>query len=125
MEFSQTNYCWGWLISRNVQKDSIHDELEKSLPADETPVTSSQRSQSSDLPMTSVSSDTEACLDLPHLDGLVPAAAEDVVPGGEETDAADVVVVAVHGLDTLEGVEVPQLDGHVGATGSQHLTVLV
>ena len=75
--------------------------------------------------MTSVSSDTEAGLNLPHLDGLVPAAAEDVVPGGEETDAADVVVVAVHGLDTLEGVEVPQLDGHVGTAGCQHLAILV
>ena len=75
--------------------------------------------------MTSVSSDTEAGLDLPHLDGLVPAAAEDVVPGGEEADAADVVIVTVHGLDTLEGVEVPQLNGHVGTAGSQHLTILV
>ena len=75
--------------------------------------------------MTSVSSDTEACLDLPHLDGLVPAAAEDVVPGGKEADAADVVVVTVHSLDTLEGVEVPQLNGHVRATGSKHLTILV
>ena len=75
--------------------------------------------------MTSVSSDTEACLDLPHLDGLVPATAEDVVSAGKEADAAHVVVVSVHGLDALEGVEVPQLDGHVGATGSQHLTVLV
>ena len=75
--------------------------------------------------MTSVSSDTEACLDLPHLDGLVPAAAEDVVPGGEEADAAHVVVVAVHGLDALEGVEVPEFDGHVGTAGCQHLTILV
>ena len=75
--------------------------------------------------MTSVSSDTEACLDLPHLDGLVPAAAEDVVSGGKEADAAHVVVVAVHGLDALEGVEVPQLDGHVGTAGRQHFTILV
>ena len=75
--------------------------------------------------MTSVSSDTEACLDLPHLDGLVPATAEDVVPGGEEADAAHVVVVAVHCLDTLEGVEVPQLDGHVRAAGGKHLPILV
>ena len=57
--------------------------------------------------MTSVSSDTEACLDLPHLDGLVPATAEDVVSAGKEADAAHVVVVSVHGLDALEGVEVP------------------
>ena len=27
------------------------------------------------------------------------------------------MVVAVHGLDTLVGGEVPQLDGHVSATG--------
>ena len=52
-------------------------------------------------PVTSVSSDTEASLDLPHLDTLVPAAAEDVVTRGQEGDTADIVVVAVHGLDTL------------------------
>ena len=75
--------------------------------------------------MTSVCSDTEAGLDLPHLDGLVPAAAEDVVSGGKEAHAAHVVVVAVHGLDALEGVKVPQLDGHVGTAGCQHFTVLV
>ena len=75
--------------------------------------------------MTSVSSDTEASLDLPHLDGFVPATAEDVVARGEETDAAHVVIVAVHRLDTLEGVEVPQLDGHVCTAGSQHLAILV
>ena len=75
--------------------------------------------------MTSVCSDTEAGLDLPHLDGLVPAAAEDVVSGGKEAHAAHVVVVAVHGLDALEGVEVPQLDGHVGAARGQHLAFLV
>ena len=60
--------------------------------------------------MTSVCSDTEAGLDLPHLDGLVPAGADDVVTAGEEADTADVVVVAVHGLDTLVRLEVPQLD---------------
>ena len=75
--------------------------------------------------MTSVSSDTEACLDLPHLDGLVPAAAEDVVPGGKEADAAHVVVVAMHRLDALEGVEVPQLDCHVSCTRHQQLSGVV
>ena len=75
--------------------------------------------------MTSVSSDTEASLHLPHFDGLVPAAAENVISGGKEADAAHVVVVSVHGLDALEGVEVPQLDGHVGTAGRQHFTILV
>ena len=57
--------------------------------------------------MTSVSSDTEASLDLPHLDGLVPAAAQDVVTGGEEGHAAHVMVVAMHRLDALVRLEVP------------------
>ena len=75
--------------------------------------------------MTSVCSDTEAGLNLPHFDGLVPAAAEDVVSGRKEADTAHVVVVAMHRLDALEGVEVPQLDGHVGTAGRQHFTILV
>ena len=75
--------------------------------------------------MTSVRPHTETSLDFPHLDCLVPAAAEDVVPGGEEGDAADVVVVAVHGLDALVRLEVPQFDGHVRTTGGEHLPVLV
>ena len=77
------------------------------------------------LPVTRVCPHAEAGLHLPHLDGLVPAAAEDVVPGGEETDAADVVVVAVHGLDALVRLEVPQFDGHVRTAGGKHLPVLV
>ena len=77
------------------------------------------------IPVTSVRPHTEPSLDFPHLDCLVPAAAEDVVPGGKEGDAADVVVVAVHGLDTLVRLEVPQFDGHVRTTGGKHLPVLV
>ena len=52
-------------------------------------------------------------MDLPHLDGLVPAGADDVVTGGKKADTAHVVVVTMHGLDALVGLEVPQLDGHV------------
>ena len=78
-----------------------------------------------DLPVTSVGPDTEPGLDLPHLDCLVPAAAEDVVPGGQEGDAAHVVVVAVHRLDALVRLEVPQFDGHVRTTRGKNLPVLV
>ena len=77
------------------------------------------------VPVTSVCPHTEPSLDLPHLDCLVPAAGEDVVPGGEEGDAAHVVVVAVHGLDALVRLEVPQFDGHVRTAGGKHLPVLV
>ena len=75
--------------------------------------------------MTRVCPHTEASLDLPHLDGLVPAGADDVVTGGEEADTAHVVIVAVHRLDALVGLEVPQLDGHVSTAGRQHLAILV
>lgn len=51
--------------------------------------------------MTRVCPHAEAGLHLPHLDGLVPAAGHDVVPGGQEGDAAHVVVVAVHRLHAL------------------------
>lgn len=52
----------------------------------------------------------------PHLDGLVPRGAEEVVTGGHKGDRGDVVVVAMHGLDTLIGGKVPQFDGHVSTT---------
>ena len=75
--------------------------------------------------MTSVGSDTEACLNFPHFDGLVPAATEYVVSGWKEAYAADVVIMTVHCFNTFEGVKVPQLDGHVGTTGSEHFAILV
>ena len=77
------------------------------------------------LPVSCVGPHTEPGADLPHLDGLVPAAADDVVTGGEEGDAAHVVVVPMHGLDTFVGLEVPQLDRHVSTTGSQQLSIFV
>ena len=60
--------------------------------------------------MSSVSRNTETGLDLPHLDGLVSAAAEDVVSAGQEADAAHVVVVPMHRLDTFVCLEVPQFN---------------
>ena len=67
----------------------------------------SRPSANQDSPMTRVGSHAEPGLDLPHLDGLVPAAAQDVVTRGEEGHAAHVVVVAMHRLDALVRLEVP------------------
>ena len=67
----------------------------------------SRPSANHDSPVTRVGSHAEPGLDLPHLDGLVPAAAQDVVTGGEEGHAAHVVVVAMHRLDALVRLEVP------------------
>ena len=53
------------------------------------------------VPVSCVGSHAEPGANLPHLDGLVPAAGHDVVPGGQEGDAAHVVVVPVHRLHTL------------------------
>lgn len=69
--------------------------------------------------------DAEAGGHLPHLDRLVPGAAEDVVAGRDEADAGDVVVVALQGLGALVAVEVPQLHRHVGGARHQQLARVV
>ena len=57
----------------------------------------------------------------PFLDGLVSAGGDYVVAGGDEADAADVVVVALQRLDALVGLKVPQFDGHVGRARDEQL----
>ena len=75
--------------------------------------------------MSCVGPHAEASADLPHLDGLVPAAADNVVTSGEEGDTADIVVVPMHGLDALVSLKVPQLDRHVSTAGCQQFPILV
>ena len=57
----------------------------------------------------------------PFLDGLVSAGGDDVVTGGDEGDAADVVVVALQRLDALVRLKVPHFDGHVGRARDEQL----
>ena len=61
----------------------------------------------------------------PFLDGLVSAGGDYVVAGGDEADAADVVVVALQRLDALVRLKVPQLDGHVGRARDEQLPLRV
>ena len=59
-----------------------------------------------------------------YLDAPVSAARDYVVTGGDKGYAADVVVVALEGLDAFVCLEVPQLDGHVGRAGRKKLSTL-
>ena len=44
-----------------------------------------------------------------------------MVAGGDEADAADIVVVALQRLDALVRLKVPHFDGHVGRARGQQL----
>lgn len=57
---------------------------------------------------------------LPDLDSFIPRSAHYEITLWHKRDRVDVMIVTVHGLDAGERlVEVPQLDGHVCATGSE------
>lgn len=56
----------------------------------------------------------------PDLDSLIPRGAYYEVTLWHKRDRVDVMIMAVHGLDTGKRlVEIPQFDGHVCATGGE------
>jgi len=59
---------------------------------------------------------------LPDLDGLVPGGAHHEIALRHERDGVDIVIVTVHGLYASERLmKIPQLDGHIRATGGEQL----
>jgi len=59
------------------------------------------------------------CGHLPHFDGAVSRCGQYIVSGGHKGHRRDIVIVTMHGFDTLVALlEIPQFDGQVRAAGS-------